>query len=161
MASGQALSLTTGQRYQIEFAFVDRRVSLSVDGDEVIPAMDLPVRQKRGAVQRPLQFGCLGPSLVIRHLKLYRDVHYLAVGKAAKSWTLGPEEYFFLGDNSSNSDDSRTWKINGEAAPAVPLANFIGKPFFIHQPMRAASFSLNGKTKAIQTLDWSRIRWVR
>ena len=36
-----------------------------------------------------------------------------------------------LGDNSANSDDSRSWQI-----PAVPERNFLGKPFLLHQPSR-------------------------
>ena len=161
ISPGQVVPMLPNHRYFIEFAFVDRRISLAVDGREIIVPVDLPIRRGRSPIARPLQLGCRGASVKVKHLKLFRDVHYQNVGKAGTNWKLGADEYFFLGDNTANSDDSRTWKIAGQPAPGVPIANFVGKPFLIHQPMRAATYTLNGKDRAIQTLDWSRIRWVR
>ncbi len=49
-------------------------------------------------------------------------------GLAAVS--LGPDEYFVLGDNSPVSNDSRFW---GEG-PVVRGSMFVGKPFLVHLP---------------------------
>ena len=44
---------------------------------------------------------------------------------------LGADEFYVLGDNSGNSQDSREWPH-----PGVPVGDFLGKPFLVHQPLR-------------------------
>ena len=158
------LRFHTGATYHVEFAFVDRRASLAIDGDEVVTPLDLPAEPpgpaRRGGVSRPVQVGAAGASVVVRNLRIFRDIHYLGVGRGAAGWRLGPDEYFLLGDNTSNSHDSRLWAIDGSPAPGVPGRDFIGKPFLIHQPMRLSRLPLNGD-RVVQTLDWSRLRWLR
>jgi signal peptidase I len=155
----------TGQTHRVEFAFADRRASVAVDGVEVVPALDLPAdppgRPRRGGVRRPAQLGARGVSVVVQNLRLERDIHYLPVGKAAAGWRLGPDEFFFLGDNAGNSHDSRAWRIDHRPAPGVPEAQLIGKPFLIHQPLRVAGVTVNGREYLFQTLDWSRLRLLR
>jgi signal peptidase I len=157
--------LTPGRTYRVEFALVDRRVSLAIDGKEVVASLDLPfdppTRARRGGMSRPLQIGVQGASVVVRNLRLFRDIHYLSVGKAGDGWQLGKDEYFVLGDNTSNSHDSRLWMLDGSPVPGVPEADFIGKPFLIHQPLRLGRIGFTGKERVIQTLDWSRLQWLR
>jgi signal peptidase I len=50
------------------------------------------------------------------------------LSKPADEVTLGPDEYFVLGDNTRNSRDSRYWG-------AVPEANIIGKVTRIYWPL--------------------------
>jgi signal peptidase I len=157
LAAAKGVSLEPGRTYRLEFAFVDRRATLALDGKVVVPPADLPANPRRGEVRRPLQFGARGCRVVVRNLKLYRDVHYVASGvhgnrQPAK---LGPDEYFLLGDNSANSQDSREWP-----RPGVPEADFIGKPFLIHQPLRLGRVTVAGRERVYQTLDWSRLRWL-
>jgi signal peptidase S26 family len=164
-ASDGPPGLTAGRTYRIEFAFVDRRASLAIDGREVVAPLDLPFdppgRERRGGMARPLQLGVYGASVAVRNLRMDRDIHYLSVGKVGDGWRLGPDEYFLLGDNTSNSHDSRLWAIDGNPAPGVSEAYFIGKPFLIHQPLRLGRVTIGGKDRLFQTLDWSRLRWLR
>ncbi len=68
---------------------------------------------------------------------------------------MGADEYFMMGDNSGNSQDSRKWPT-----PGVPEAEFIGKAFLIHQPLRPAKATIGGRERTFQTIDWSRLRWL-
>lgn len=156
------VGFAVGKRYRLEFGFVDRRVFLAVDGREVILPLDLPPvpaktaadpAGKRNGLDRPLQLGASGAHLVIRHLTLFRDIHYRSEeGKSGtrEQYRLGADEYFVLGDNTANSQDSREWAI-----PGVPERAFLGKPFLIHQPLKAAQLPILGR---VQTVDWDRLR---
>ena len=100
-------------------------------------------------------------SVTLRNVKLWRDIHYRSDGVEEVNGTKSPcqlaaDEFFVLGDNSANSHDSRAWKT-----PGVPERDFIGKPFLIHQPLKAGHVNVNGGAKAFQTVDWDRLRWVR
>lgn len=54
---------------------------------------------------------------------------YQALGRLAEGQTvtLGPDEFFALGDNSGNSEDSRYWG-------SVPAKSVIGRAIFIYYP---------------------------
>lgn len=168
---GEPLALNPGQSYFVEFALVDRRASLAINGTEVVPPLDLhaePARlERRGLVTRPMQLGVRGASVTISHLKLARDAHYRTDESFPSGCNqpvkLGEKEYFLLGDNSSHSSDSRNWKDEktGIHIPGVPESHFIGKPFLIHQPLKAGQLSVNGQDHTIQTIDWSRMKWLR
>ncbi|OWK43855.1 S26 family signal peptidase [Fimbriiglobus ruber] len=159
------LVLRPGKTYRVTFALVDRRASLAIDGREVVPPLDLPAgppgKSVRRGVPRPAQLGARGVSVAVRDFKLYRDIHYLSPRASAGGWHLGANEYFMLGDNTSNSHDSRVWTIDNQPAPGVPEKDFIGKPFLIHQPMRLGRIPIFGREYKVQTLDWSRLRWLR
>ena len=50
-----------------------------------------------------------------------------------RSWNVPKGEYFFMGDNRSQSCDSRVWG-------AVPRANLIGEVFFVYWPPNRIGF---------------------
>ena len=109
------LSLRAKQRYRVEMAFVDRRLSLAVDG-RVWLETDLPAVKKRRGVERPFQVQADGVQVSLQGFRLYRDVHYGQQGTNAvggKVVRLGVDQYFMLGDNSPNSEDSRFWPDEG------------------------------------------------
>ena len=138
--------------------FVDRRVMVRVDGKEIFKPLDLEAITTRNEVSRPVKLGMQGASVIVRNFRLDRDIHYRPQGNNAVGvpWELGPDEYFMLGDNSGNSDDSRTWKI-----PGVPERNIFGKPFFLHQPSKRAHLEIGERSIDFQSVDWGRIRWIR
>ncbi|HEX3152344.1 MAG TPA: S26 family signal peptidase [Gemmataceae bacterium] len=157
VATANQKPLQPGKKYRVEMAFIDRRVSLAVDRHEYF-SFDLPLAAKRPDVTNPFRLGAEGATITFRHIKLYRDIYYRPSDRHADHapFQLGADEYFMLGDNSANSDDSRTWQI-----PGVPERNFLGKPFLLHQPSRPSHWDLAGRHVASQTVDWDRIRWLR
>ena len=50
-----------------------------------------------------------------------------------RSWSVPKGDYFFMGDNRSQSCDSRVWG-------PVPRANLIGEVFFVYWPLNRISF---------------------
>jgi signal peptidase I len=50
-----------------------------------------------------------------------------------RSWTVPKGRYFFMGDNRSQSCDSRVWG-------SVPRRNLIGEVFFVYWPLNRISF---------------------
>jgi hypothetical protein len=157
LASVTGVALQSGRTHRLEFAFVDRRAHFAIDGKPVVPPADLPQVTGRKSVTRPLQLGARGCRVVIHNLALHRDIYYTRFGTHGTEGAvaLGPKEYFVLGDNSGNSQDSRKWP-----SPAVPEADFIGKPFLVHQPLRQGRVTVGGRERVFQTLDWSRLRWL-
>ena len=130
--------LRPGRSYHVEFALVDQRVTLVIDGRLPFAAFDLPECRGRAPVSEPVLLGGRGVQLVVRNFKLYRDVYYTQGGRngvGGGAVRLGPDEYFVLGDNSPQSDDSRFWPDRG----AVPADRLLGQPFFV----------------------WNRPRWFR
>jgi signal peptidase I len=155
-------TLTEGTTHRVEFAFVDRRASLAIDGRELVAPLDLPDTSDRGGKRqtaRPVQFGVDGATVRVKHFTIRRDVHYTTAG--VTEWQLAAGEYFVLGDNTASSFDSRAWDVEGVPTPGVPRGAFLGKPFLIHQPMRPARLTVNGRERRIQSPDWDRVRWLR
>ncbi len=86
--------------------------------------------------------------LTLSHVAIFRDIHYtapngLGQGRAAEDnpFTLGKDEFFVLGDNSPNSQDSRWWNRPGKANNGlsyregiVPRDYLVGKALFVYWP---------------------------
>jgi len=122
--SERRVTLEPSRRYLVEVAFVDRRLSVAIDG-EVLLSADLPEAKNSAGVARPFQVHADGVAATLHGLRLYRDVHYSQHGKNAvrgASVRLGSDQYFMLGDNSPQSEDSRFWPDDG----CVPFSELIG-----------------------------------
>ena len=156
--AARGVHLKPGQPYRVELAFVDRRVTLALDGTPVLGPVDLPAVSGRPGVTRPVVLGVRGVRLVVRNFRLARDIHYTSAGRNAgpgQAVRLGHDQYFVLGDNSPNSQDSRFWPDGG----AVPAGSLLGKPFVVHLPGRVTGGDAG--TRAVRGMDWGRVRWLR
>ena len=104
----------------------------------------------------PVGIAARGVAAEVGHLRLQRDIYYRTDGNPQyelsrlmndpAGWSdyysrhgrslrqvdfsLGPDEFLALGDNSPRSRDSRLW----ETGPAVPRKNLVGKAFWIYWP---------------------------
>jgi signal peptidase I len=135
LARSNEVSLRPGKRYHIEVAFVDRRLTLAIDGVQPFAPVDLPECGQRPQLVRPVALAVRGVKALVSNVRLFRDVHYTQAGNNGVGGAvvrLGPDQYFVLGDNSPRSEDSRYWPNGG----AVPVANLVGMPAFYFGPRR-------------------------
>jgi signal peptidase I len=90
-------------------------------------------------------------KLTLSHIAIFRDIHYTEektannddIGRATEGnpFTLAKDEFFVLGDNSPNSEDSRWWSTKGVAnnglsyrKGTVPRDYLVGKALFVYWP---------------------------
>jgi signal peptidase I len=157
ISDGVNASLRQGTVHKLEFAFVDRRVSMSWEGVSTAAPIDLPPAENRSGVVHPLFFRVRGIGVAVRNLRLMRDLHYTAAGRLGTGqYRLGSDEYFMLGDNSSNSEDSRFW-----SKPGVSTNCLIGRPILMYAPSRWRRWTALGRTWDVQAVNENRFGWMR
>ncbi len=135
-------SFAPDAEHRLEFANIDARVTLRIDGRTLIrfdddrpeqaEAQSVPHRNPYTATSGA-EFGVAGCDVEVRDVQLWRDIFYtsdrdqqrFAIGEPL---TLAPDEYFVMGDNSANSFDSRSWGV-------VKQPNLIGEAFFVFWPI--------------------------
>lgn len=116
---------------------VDNGLSLEISGTpEVLCAaydenrFDEADRLKEGKTFGPrVRFGGEGVRLVFRSIRILRDIQYTArdTHGVKTPADLGPDEYFVLGDNSSESRDSREWG-------PLRRSRILGRPIWVVWP---------------------------
>ncbi|GDY08534.1 MAG: signal peptidase I [Planctomycetota bacterium] len=152
----------------VELSLFDRQLLFALDGEVIfqrpLEPLALPVKNgsdttKDSSSGEPAKFGVRDLHASVSDLTLYRDVHYTrGDGRhgITEPYRLGSDEYFFLGDNSPVSLDSRSW------ADAIVRDNMlIGKPFLVHLPSRPVRVKLGSSEWHIRVPDWGRIRYIR
>lgn len=159
IAKGDTAPLPVGRKVAIEVANVDQKLVFKVDGRRVIcqPGSDgfdefgdVVYDVPAGARQRWLashkaedaaavKIGIAGTEATLHRLRVGRDIHYTKIPPPTRSpgfgieglpYELHDDEFFVLGDNSPQSQDSRWW----EDSPVVPRRNLVGKAFFVYWP---------------------------
>ena len=101
-----------------------------------------------GEGTKPVAAIDVGGACSLAHLKIFRDLYYTqsspgypTTANANQPLTLGPDEFFAMGDNSRRSADGRMWKdVNpplddlGTRRGIVPRRYLLGKAFFVYWP---------------------------
>lgn len=151
VARAESCRLDVGNKYHVEAALVDRRLSVAINAAHVL-SVDLPEPGVRAGVVRPARARADGVAVTMRNLRLYRDVHYGQRGRngvCGRSVHLEAGQYFVLGDNSAASEDSRFWPDAGRVA----AERLVGRPLLVHLPSR--------RFGGLQLPDVPRVRWLR
>jgi signal peptidase I len=143
----------TGQPVLFRFKNVDHKLALEFAGEEL--TYDLgrtadSLNYRNNSSEPAVRIRGSG-ELVLSHIALYRDIHYMSrrylngrnVARAGQGnpFTLGQDEYFMLGDNSPSSQDSRWWNKQGIGnrgklyrKGVVPREYLVGKALWVYWP---------------------------
>ncbi|MBM4054204.1 MAG: hypothetical protein FJ264_05930 [Planctomycetes bacterium] len=131
--------LQADQAHKIEFSNVDHIVSLAVNDIEVFSFDydDGAVPASRPSDASKVRLGGTNVKAKYENIQIYHDVYYTNLSSdtfgTSQPIQLKEKDYFVLGDNSRNSNDSRVWKF-------VPEKNVVGKAFFVFWPLENISF---------------------
>lgn len=135
--------------YRIRFANIDDRLLLWVNrGVDTFDYEPLQNTRPEEADLVPVRIGSHGAALEISHLKIGRDVYYIAqrldletrgshfpeiTDRKIRPFELKADQFLMLGDNSAQSKDSRLW--GGEGFEYyVSRDLLIGKALVIYWP---------------------------
>lgn len=138
--------------HQLFFEFGSEKISYDLGRGPEAAGQRVPAIEPRARI-----FG--SGKLTLSHMAIFRDIHYTSGrsihsrqrGRATQGspFPLEKDEFFVLGDNSPNSQDSRWWESAGKAnnglyyrAGIVPRDYLVGKALFVYWP---AGFKPFGK----------------
>jgi signal peptidase I len=122
-------------------------------------ADDLSLDPSSNESLSPVAFGARRGSVTVESVMLYRDVHYTTENHrhaTERPLKLGDDEFFFLGDNSPVSLDSRGW-VN----PVVSRRLLVGRPLIVHLPSQPGRIKIGSTVKYIRIPDFAKIRCIR
>ncbi|MFQ5490495.1 MAG: S26 family signal peptidase [Phycisphaerae bacterium] len=190
LASHVLGALSPGEPVRVAFENVDHRVSLRVNGIEVLATTDEQYAPDLAALRAAGDYESAAPRLLaydlqfeLWHLALKRDVHYgslknernvpmaarTAWGTEGKPIWLREGEFFMLGDNSGASKDSRLWSEPGAHLSGrrqdyqmgtVPRDQLIGRAFFVYWPSGHRSDVLPFLKDFGLIPNFGRMRWI-
>ena len=131
------LALTVGASHRIAFSNVDNALRVELDGDASFLTATYLRNEPLTGVPDPsyvhlkprVELAVQAGVVVFERVRLVRDLHYTAQGRygIVEPEQLGPDEIFVLGDNSSESQDSR-------AFGPVSLDQVVGVPVMVVWP---------------------------
>ena len=136
--TGVPYALRENRSALVQVCNVDMTLIVRVDGHEVLRHQYEPSRRifewPGFGREARVQIGCKQGHVVFRTPGIYADVFYTRMpDKRAvhEPHQLGDQEFFVLGDNSCNSNDSRGWDSGG----GVPRSYLVGEAFVVLWPL--------------------------
>jgi signal peptidase I len=103
--------LERGEDHELAFANVDDAVELHLDGDRVFRRVyETDASTRGGMPTNAVEIEVRDARADLSELGVDRDIHYcIPDGRYLSRIRIPPDRYVMLGDNSSNSRDSRVW----------------------------------------------------
>ncbi len=190
LASTRIRPFTLGHQVALSMQNLDHRVSLFVEGEEVLATTDAQYTPNLTALRTipplptpPVVVTARDIDVSLSHVIAERDVYYISeVPRESRPLGFGPwgtcnhpmllrsGEYFMLGDNSAQSKDSRLWDEVGPQLRrrwenyqlgTVPRDQLIGRAFFVYWPSGLRTRVLPFLSNVGWIPNFGRMRWIR
>lgn len=178
------------QPFEFAMENVDYRVAIRLSGSELLATDDQQYAPDVATIRRRRNDTAFAPAIFARdlevdlsHVLVQKDVYYLsdlptaATPLGYEAWgtrnhpiELAEGEYFFLGDNSAQSKDSRLWDIVGPHLVSrgslyqlgtVPRDQLIGRAFFVYWPSGLRTRLLPALKDRGWIPNFGQMRWIR
>ena len=134
-AAGAPCRLPKDRATLVQVCHVDQTLIVRVGGAEVLRMEYDPSDRMNQAAsfanEARVRLRAHEARIAIRDPGIYVDVYYTDSPHTVavrRPYCLGPDDFFALGDNSANSNDSRAWK-------KVPRSYLVGEAFLILWPL--------------------------
>jgi len=125
-------ALGLGRRSTVDFWLVDRRCYLFINERPVF-SKDIAGRTDShdGAARQTVAFGAKSARIRYDRVRIKRDIYYTPGGRnLSDEVQIKPDHYVFLGDNSPDSNDSRSWDD-----PQIPKSMVAGRAVLSFWPV--------------------------
>ncbi|QGJ71447.1 Hypothetical protein PBC10988_31520 [Planctomycetales bacterium 10988] len=166
VASGNIPPAIDFEQVKLEVSLMDRQFLVALDEELILEpyrfAAKTPTAER---ITRPIAIGAKDIRVELSQIQLWRDIYYTdpstdqfhrrngrPIAGISEPYQLESDEFYVLGDNSSNSEDSRFW----QEGPGVSRNLLVGKPLFVHWPSQ--KWEIFGRV--FQVPDFSRIRYI-
>ncbi len=131
--SNEDIYIEPEKTYKVKFSSADNEIILKLNNSIILSySYDTDLSSLQDYTKTSsLKFGGINIEAVFNNISIFRDVFYTESGQWGTSYPveIGEKEYFFLGDNSRNSNDSRYWKF-------VPESGMVGRAFMVFWPVK-------------------------
>ncbi|MHC4390009.1 MAG: signal peptidase I [Planctomycetota bacterium] len=131
-----SLALAPGEVHTVVLWRADYQVVLEVNGKVVVQASLPQATPNPVGAESNVRVGVTDGEAAFKDLTVHRDLYYLRdLGGEVFPLKVPDGHYFAMGDNSSNSTDSRFWGF-------VPRGHLVGRAFLVFWPALPGDFAL-------------------
>lgn len=174
LASRRIEPVKVGKPTLVKFANVDHELIFEVGPERLAHDLGLQA-DDAGPIEKNIEphVRILGSGkLVLWHVAIFRDIYYTGImgngmrgarASEGSAFTLAEDQFFVLGDNSPNSQDSRWWSREGIGndgfyrAGVVPRDYLVGKALFVYWP---SGFRLFAKSRLAVIPNVGQMRFI-
>ena len=107
-----AWRLSAGDSVDVLVQNLDDLLEFEISGQEPL-RIDVPAVDDPQNALSQVTLETVGGGGRFGGVEVLRDIYYTSAAQHVTRWTIGPDQYVMLGDNSQDSSDGRDWQLKG------------------------------------------------